>query len=146
MDNMQRMPINAAGLLRSLPPHLQQVLGTSSLLPRIGGAVFMHALHENGAKATVAGAAAAQGTAAAAAPADATAVVATAKPAAVGGGPVSAAAAANGNLQPAKPGVAQPTCRSGHRGRQRRSDACGGWQHAQRTDVQAGQCGGCLGG
>ena len=110
---MQRMPINAAGLLRSLPPHLQQVLGTSSLLPRIGGAVFMHALHENGAKATVAGAAAAQGTAAAAAPADATAVVATAKPAAVEGGPVSAAAAANGNLQPAKPGQASLSPRAG---------------------------------
>ena len=57
VDNMQRTPVSAAGIMRSLPPHLRSVFGARALLPRIGGAAFMDLdgpLHTQGAETMVA--------------------------------------------------------------------------------------------
>ncbi|KAL4430835.1 hypothetical protein ABPG75_006091 [Micractinium tetrahymenae] len=70
VDNLQRTPVSAALIMRSLPPHLRTVFGARALLPRIGGAAFMDLegpLHSQGAEASVAAVAGSKGPAAAAA-------------------------------------------------------------------------------
>ncbi len=67
---MQRTPVSAAAIMRSLPPHLRSVFGARALLPRIGGAAFMDLdapLHSQGAEATMVLAGGGKGPAAAAA-------------------------------------------------------------------------------